>query len=167
MDDLIRFQLPQSRFIAAVDPVIARAQHGMNMWLGPPWVDQIHRDSTSDHLPMNDGLTIKWGDLGMLHFQTNPLRHCTWHSRFKHMRFGDLWKLRKFPEKWLTIEFPWFFPCSPSFFFDFQQFFHGFSTSSVGKLKFQFRGARCSSCHTMRPRRESSGLLTTQRGRRR
>jgi hypothetical protein len=30
MDDLIRFQLPQSRFIAAVDPVIARAQHGMD-----------------------------------------------------------------------------------------------------------------------------------------
>lgn len=30
-----------------------------------------------------------------------------------------------------------FFPCSPSFFFDFQHFFHGFSTSSVGKLKFQ------------------------------
>ena len=30
-----------------------------------------------------------------------------------------------------------FSPCSPSFFFDFQQFFHGFSTSSVGKLKFQ------------------------------
>ena len=93
-----RFQLPQSRFIAAVDPVIARAQHDC---MGPPWIQQIHLPLVKDHLPRNLVDHKMGGDgEGQTPVSDQSMPCGIMHGMLKKpMRFGDIWKSRKYFRK--------------------------------------------------------------------
>ena len=107
----------------------------------------VHHGSTKftaiplvkDHLPMNLVDHQMGGSGGHAPFsdESSPcgiVRGIRDSTTWDSVIYGSWGSFRK--NGWPS-NFHGFFPMFPIFFFDFQHFFHGFSTSSVGKLKFQ------------------------------